>query len=544
MRIDSPTNLQSTSQLSGSFSGSFHGSVNGTTITGNGTGIVALDTTNITLNGGSAETFKEQVEDLVDGLLVNGSGIALTYNDSTPSLEIANTANIFKQINVNAAAGTSGQIIGSGQPVVASGLADSVTLLAGNDISLASNSTNQTITITGTSQPNNSTITLTAGDGIGITGTDSNTAFTLDQAANEGFTFAVDNTVIRTTGNQTMSGIKTFSGTLKVTGNIDGDDGTNITNIANINCDKVQYDSQDTTKLEFASSTVRLLANTYNVFEGSTTAIKINNGKQDIDFEVNGDDHTCIYLDAGEDTLFLGNLTDADRDSTGGTPAVVNIVNNVNASKVSATAKHNHELQVVNYGQGNFVGARGGSIAFSGASSGVQSGPADDGNAVYYAHAAIAGIQTDSDVDRVGLSFLTHDSNTDSAAMSENMRLTHNGDLHVDRDVIAFSSTISDRRLKKNVKPLTNSLETICRLNGKTFEWIDGKRTGIQIGLIAQEVEEIIPEVINRHTLPVKTKDEETEYLTIQYDQLIPHLIESIKELQSQVNELRERLGD
>lgn len=541
MRIDSPTNLQSTSQLSGSFSGSFFGRVNGTTITGNGTGIVALDTTNITLNNGAGETFKEQVEDLVDGLLVEGSGIGLTYDDSANTLEIANTTNIFKQINVGT---DGGNIVGSGQPVVAAGLADSMTLLAGNDISLESNSSDQTITITGTSQPNNSTITLTAGSGIGITGTAGNTAFTLDQAAAEGFTFAVDNTVIRTTGNQTMSGTKTFSGTLKVTGNIDGDDGTNITNIADINCDAIQYDAQSTTKLEFASSTVRLVANTYSVFEGSTSAIKINNGKQNVNFEVNGDNHTCIYLDADQDTLFLGNLTDADADNSGGTPAVVNIVNSVNSSKVSATTKHSHELQVVNYGQGNFVGARGGSIAFSGASSGAQTGPADDGDAVYYAHAAIAGIQTASDVDRVGLSFLTHDSDTDTSNMSENMRLTHNGDLHVDRDVIAFSTTISDRRLKKNVKPLTNSLETICRLNGKTFEWIDGNRPGTQIGLIAQEVEEIIPEVITRHTLPVKTQDEETEYLTIQYDQLIPHLIESIKELQSQVNELRERLGD
>ena len=93
-------------------------------------------------------------------------------------------------------------------------------------------------------------------------------------------------------------------------------------------------------------------------------------------------------------------------------------------------------------------------------------------------------------------------------------------------------ATFSDRRLKKNIIPIKDSLNKILSLNGVNYEWKDkNKKGGIQYGLIAQEVEEVIPELVKGD----KTK-------VIFYDGIIPILIEAIKDQQKQIDELKEKL--
>ena len=125
----------------------------------------------------------------------------------------------------------------------------------------------------------------------------------------------------------------------------------------------------------------------------------------------------------------------------------------------------------------------------------------------------------------------------------EDMRLDATGNLHVDRDVIAFSSTISDARLKENVQPIGGSLDVICNLQGVTFDWKNKKRGSNQPGLIAQEVEKFIPQSIQKHKLPLHTPEGDiTEYKTIKYNMIVPYLIESIKELKSEIDDLKSKL--
>tara|TARA_R110000851_G_scaffold303561_1_gene461193 strand:+ start:692 stop:1423 length:732 start_codon:yes stop_codon:yes gene_type:complete len=135
------------------------------------------------------------------------------------------------------------------------------------------------------------------------------------------------------------------------------------------------------------------------------------------------------------------------------------------------------------------------------------------------------------------------------------MQLNAAGDLHVDGDIVAFSTTTSDIRLKKNIRPLSSSLETICKLDGVKFDW-KYRDEKDQIGLIAQEVEKQIPEAIKEGKLPfyasssIEIDDEgmpnnitsEEIYKTINYDMIVPHLIESIKELKSEVDGLKLKL--
>ena len=122
------------------------------------------------------------------------------------------------------------------------------------------------------------------------------------------------------------------------------------------------------------------------------------------------------------------------------------------------------------------------------------------------------------------------------------MRLETDGDLHVDKDVIAYSTTIaSDLRLKENIQPIGGSLDAICNLEGVIFDWKHRDEKGV-VGLIAQNVEEYIPQAIKEKTLPFHSNEDGKKYKTINYDTIVPHLIESIKELKSEIDKLKIKL--
>ena len=91
----------------------------------------------------------------------------------------------------------------------------------------------------------------------------------------------------------------------------------------------------------------------------------------------------------------------------------------------------------------------------------------------------------------------------------------------------------SDRRLKQNIHTITTPIEKVSALRGVNFEFIkDGKK---QIGVIAQETEEIIPEVIGECP---------DGYKTVQYGNIVGLLIEAIKEQQKQIDELKEKINE
>jgi hypothetical protein len=122
----------------------------------------------------------------------------------------------------------------------------------------------------------------------------------------------------------------------------------------------------------------------------------------------------------------------------------------------------------------------------------------------------------------------------------ERMRLDSDGDLHVENDVIAFSTTLSDRRLKDDIETLDKSLEKILQLRGVSFTWNTGSREGTRdIGVIAQEVEEVIPEIV-REKKAVLIDDQVSK--TVDYEKLVAVLIEGMKDQQTQIDELREEV--
>ena len=89
----------------------------------------------------------------------------------------------------------------------------------------------------------------------------------------------------------------------------------------------------------------------------------------------------------------------------------------------------------------------------------------------------------------------------------------------------------SDKRLKTNIKTVESALDKVNSLRGVTFKWKEGGNEAI--GLIAQEVQKVIPEVV--------TKDD-SGYLGIRYTNIIGVLVEAIKEQQDQINTLKKQI--
>ena len=110
-----------------------------------------------------------------------------------------------------------------------------------------------------------------------------------------------------------------------------------------------------------------------------------------------------------------------------------------------------------------------------------------------------------------------------------NGNVTMNGNLVVD-GFIEHTGTItqtSDARYKTNVTSLSGSLENTLALRGVSYNWIDQDRgSDIQIGVIAQEVEEIYPEFVHTDNEGMKS---------VNYSQMVAVLIEAVKELNSKI---------
>ena len=117
------------------------------------------------------------------------------------------------------------------------------------------------------------------------------------------------------------------------------------------------------------------------------------------------------------------------------------------------------------------------------------------------------------------------------------------GEIRASNNITAYYS--SDINLKENIVNITNPIEKIHQINGVMFDWKDfyikerGGEDGFFVrkhdtGVIAQEIEQILPEI-------VVTRGD--GYKAVNYEKLIPLLIESIKNQQSQIDTLKDEIN-
>jgi len=109
------------------------------------------------------------------------------------------------------------------------------------------------------------------------------------------------------------------------------------------------------------------------------------------------------------------------------------------------------------------------------------------------------------------------------------------GDIGATGDIVAYVS--SDERLKNNVEVISNPIEKVQSLRGVTWEWnelaSDAAKQSPNVGVIAQEVEKVLPQLVH---------DRENGFKGVDYAKLTGLLIEAIKEQQKQIDELKSRL--
>lgn len=109
-----------------------------------------------------------------------------------------------------------------------------------------------------------------------------------------------------------------------------------------------------------------------------------------------------------------------------------------------------------------------------------------------------------------------------------------NYDLNVVGDITAFYT--SDQRLKDNIAQINNPLAKILSISGNTYTWNEKSgKSGNDVGVIAQEVIEVLPEAVT-------TRD--NGYLAVDYHKIVPLLVEAIKELSTKVENLEMKLRD
>ena len=121
-------------------------------------------------------------------------------------------------------------------------------------------------------------------------------------------------------------------------------------------------------------------------------------------------------------------------------------------------------------------------------------------------------------------------------------QLQHDGDFVSKGNITAFGTTflqVSDQRLKKDVHTISGSMNKILQLRPTEFTWIDNDKQ--DIGFIAQEVEKIIPEVIEISDGFINTGDDQ-QIKTISYPKLVPYLVDTIQQLTKRIEELEKKV--
>ena len=108
--------------------------------------------------------------------------------------------------------------------------------------------------------------------------------------------------------------------------------------------------------------------------------------------------------------------------------------------------------------------------------------------------------------------------------------IKHSWDFSGNYTAVGNVTAYSDARVKENVKTIDNALEKVCGIRGVTFDRTDEDLKN-QMGVIAQEVLEVLPEVVNYN--------EEKDRYTVAYGNMVGVLIEAIKELKAEIDELK-----
>jgi len=101
--------------------------------------------------------------------------------------------------------------------------------------------------------------------------------------------------------------------------------------------------------------------------------------------------------------------------------------------------------------------------------------------------------------------------------------------------------TFSDERLKENIEPIENALESLSGLRTVKYHLkdVDGSDDKKKLGLVAQDLVGVLDEILD----PLKRSDDETEYMSVRYTEMVPVLVKAIQEQQTLIESLTTRIA-
>jgi len=302
----------------------------------------------------------------------------------------------------------------------------------------------------------------------------------------------------------TSNGILTGNGTsaIQAESNLTFD-GTHLSIAAT---GRIYLDGGSDTYIHEASAGIyELRVNNLDVMSADMNAganVVFNDQQLDIDFRIesNNASHT-FFVDAGEDRVGIG---------TNSPDSFVHI----SASVGSSTASLHVE------GSGSEVFAVDGTNGRLFTVTDELSGSLFSANTI----AGLPVIEAFSDY-KVTLGPYSSQTTVDSSG-----NLSVSGEIRATGDVIAYYS--SDERFKDNIQPIQDSLYKISKIGGYEYDWNDKQSTyeGHDVGVIAQEIHKVLPEVVTERN---------DGYLAVKYEKIVPLLIESIKELKQEVDDIK-----
>ena len=265
-------------------------------------------------------------------------------------------------------------------------------------------------------------------------------------------------------------------------------------------------------------------------------AVTINDSSNDVDFRVESNGNAnMLFVDAGNNRVGIGTNSPTEaldvngaftatsvRSTSGGTDGgfiLKQWAGSTSYAFLGTNGMSGVEYCMISDGTNTFLGAgTGGALKLR--------GPANDSSPEVIINGTIVEVNTGDLKVTDG-----------SIAVGNITNSTTDGRIDASNDVVAFSS--SDKKLKENIKPIKNALDKVSQISGVEFDWkelteeeklsIHGNE-GHDVGVIAQEIEEVLPEV-------VQTRD--NGYKAVKYEKIVPLLIESIKELKAEIEELK-----
>jgi len=251
-------------------------------------------------------------------------------------------------------------------------------------------------------------------------------------------------------------------------------------NAAGVGLPKIFSNTYPNTSLSFGSNTISLNTNNTSRLNIKNTEVVVNDSSNDTDFRVEGNTEThLLFADASTDKVGIGTTPNHILDVYGidSGKAIQKIQNRSSNTNADGLYVHLKSPQGTLYnGEGN---------------------------------------ATDSSNQNFIRFF---DNNVAIGAIINNRTGVYYG-------------TTSDRRLKKDIKPLDKSLNTLLKIKPREYKWKKGNNT-IDHGFIAQELND----VYSQATIPPRNDE---EYWQVEYSKLVPLLVKSVQEQQQMIEELK-----